>query len=735
MNFQFETGKTGLSYWREKVLMTILIVGLVSALLVFIPMTLMAIREHLWMIVVLNGSVSACAVVVLFRRDMPYRIRAGFTLLLAFVLGFYVVYYFGLFSGGPVCLFAAAVLAGLLLGSKAAVTVLIFNGLTLLVFGWLAATGRWAQGLPFFPSILRGVVALSTYLLMNAITAISAAVLVRGMDDLASREHSANEHLRQEHERLKQEMDGRTRAEIALRESERQYRLLAENASDIIWTLDLETSRLNYVSPSVLRMRGFSPLEVMKQSLAEILAPESMERVTRILEEELTRDGEAGVDPKRSRTLEIQQRNKDGSYTWVEATMSFIRDEQGRPKEILGVTRDISGRKQAEEERKALQDKLQQAEKMEAIATLAGGIAHQFNNALAVVMGRLELIELGLPDTEISTHFSPAKKSAHRMVELTSQLLAYARGGKYQARALSMSRFVRETLPLIEHTLHPWVQVETDLPLDLSEVIADPTQMQMVLSALISNSNEAMSEAGRIRISARDVELDMAFLKKHSGLQPGPYVCLCIEDDGKGMDEETRSRIFEPFFTTHFVGRGLGMASVYGVIENHGGAITVASEPGRGTTVQIYLPVVKETVHDPPVKSDRRSAPSGGRGTVLLIEDDDMVMDFTREMLRGLGFNVVTACSGKEAVDMGRHFEGDIDLAVLDIRLPDMEAKRVYDELKVSRPGLRVLLCSGYPLEGPAQKLLEAGADAFIQKPFLLKDFSEKIDSIFHNCQ
>lgn len=726
MTLQKEPERQGLSYWRERILLAILSVGLVFALFLFVPMTLMAVQGKVWMIVALNTAVYASALMVLIFRGWKYEIRAVCTLLLAFAIGAYVILYFGLFSGGPVCLFAFAVMAGLLLGWRAAVGALIVNALTLLLFGWLAATGRWAQDMPFFPTPLRAVVAWGTYLLMNAVTAISAAVMVRGMHGLAEMERASKEDLHAEQGKLTREIEERSRAERALRKSEKAFRLLAENANDIIWTVDPSTMQYTYVSPSVYRMRGLTPKEARAEGVEKTLSKESFEHVTKALKEELAREGADGVDPKRSRTLEIQQRNKDGSSSWVETTMTFVRDGNGRPVSVLGVSRDIHQRKLAEEEKARLEKRLQEAQRMEAIASLAGGIAHQFNNALSVILGRIDMLELK-PVGERELEIEPIKLSAERMVQLTNQLLAYARGGRYQARVVPAEHLVKQTLALIEHLVPPSIHVETDIQSGTSAVKADETQFQMAFSAVIFNAVEAIEGEGRIRISCRNETVTPEDISHHPELETGPYVLLRVEDNGKGMDEETGSRIFEPFFTTKFQGRGLGMAAAYGVIRNHDGWITVDSEPERGTTVRIHLPASEEAAEIAPKE---RSSPKQRFGTALVVEDEDMVMDVSRAMLEELGYRVLPAQTGEEALRLGSGHEGTIDLALLDLKLPDMDAKQVYHKLVELRPGLKVIVYSGFSLKGPAQEILNAGADAFLQKPFSLEALSGKIDKI-----
>ncbi|MBL7173867.1 MAG: response regulator [Desulfobacteraceae bacterium] len=408
--------------------------------------------------------------------------------------------------------------------------------------------------------------------------------------------------------------------------------------------------------------------------------------------------------------------------------------------------RDLKAKmRRTEEEKKRLQAHLQQAQKMEAIATLAGGIAHQFNNALSSITGHTGLLEMEYPEDEKIMDYAKAmKQSAHRMAHLTSQLLAYARGGKYNPQTMSLSNFVEGTLPIIQHTLDPDIRLETDLPQDVMNVEVDRTQMQMVLSAIVAKSNEAIDPPGRIRISTRNMDIDQEFIKDHPGLTPGSYVCLSIEDDGKGMDEETRDRIFDPFFTTHFMGRGLGMASVYGIIKNHDGTTTVDSEIGKGTVVRIYLPAI------PSAQARRAGLPAieaeeeveegvvlrpqvelaMGEGTVLVIEDEEPLVKLFRQILEMLGYRVLEAMTGEEAVELAKTFDGQIDLALLDIKLPDMDGGRVYPLIMEVRPNLKVIVCSGYSINGPAQEILDAGAQAFIQKPFSISALAEKLKEV-----
>ena len=370
---------------------------------------------------------------------------------------------------------------------------------------------------------------------------------------------------------------------------------------------------------------------------------------------------------------------------------------------------------------------------MDAISILAGGVAHEFNNALMGIMGNIELLKMDLPEDERrDKYFEAMKGSGHRMSRLTHQLLAYAQGGKYQPKNLKLDGFVIQTLQILQHDLSPEVRVETHFSKDVSVIKADNAQMQMVLSAILANSNEGIENEGLIRITAENKYIDEDFAKQHPGFKPGSYVCLNIEDDGKGMDEETKDGIFEPFFTTKFQGRGMGMAAVYGIVKNHDGWIHVDSELGKGTTVQIYLPAIS-------AESKAQGAKAGeqpevemaiGEGTILMIEDEDVVIEVTQAMLEWLGYRVMVAKTGKDAIHITETFDGQIDLALLDIKLPDMEGGKLYPLIMEARPNLRVIVFSGYSIEGPARKILDAGAQDFIQKPFSLATLSEKLKEV-----
>jgi PAS domain S-box-containing protein len=412
----------------------------------------------------------------------------------------------------------------------------------------------------------------------------------------------------------------------------------------------------------------------------------------------------------------------DGSDFFTNMECMVIRESDSDRKQIRIVVSDITAQKEIEW-------RLRQAQKMEAIAKLAGGIAHQFNNALFVIMATTDLLEIQLPGDEFtSEHIASIKKSTDRMTQLTRQLLAYARGGKYEVKNISLSVLVRNTLPLLQHTLDPSIHLETSLPDDIVKTRGDLTQLVMVLTILLSNAAEAIESQGVIKIACRNELLKKEDANDFPGMLPGAYVSLTVEDNGRGMNEETKRRAFEPFFTTKFQGRGLGLAAAYGIVKNHGGWISIESQLNRGTRVCLYFPAVR--VIEKKKAQRLRSEPLKGNGTILLIEDELAVIEALRKLLERLGYDVIEAKTGKEAIRLARAFDGGIDLAILDVFLPDMTGNKVYPLLKEIRPDLKVLVFSGYSIEGPAQEILDAGAHGFVQKPVSVEELSGKLKEL-----
>jgi two-component system, cell cycle sensor histidine kinase and response regulator CckA len=504
-------------------------------------------------------------------------------------------------------------------------------------------------------------------------------------------------------------------AENALGESQRRFQTIADFTYDWEYWIAPDGNFI-YNSPSCRRITGYGPDDFINDPglMEKIIHPEDLPLVKK-QEKKVIKSDE-------SHSADFRIITKSGDERWIGHNCRPVYDDDMRFIGKRGSNRDIT-------EQISLQRESIKAQQMAAVGTLAGGVAHQFNNALSVVSGNLELLEEDFPGNKtVGIYANEMKASTERMKRLTAQLLAYARGGKYQATTVSLGDFITEAISIINYEIDPGITIDTDLPDSGLRVKVDQTQMQMVLSSVLSNASEAIDGKGLIRIMLRSASIDNT-AKELPYLKPGNYACLTVSDDGRGMDEETQNRIFEPFFTTIFEGRGLGMAAAYGIVKNHNGAISVLSELGNGTTISIYLPLVE-------ISSENKQKPkphaglSKGEGTILVIDDDESVMTVCRTMLERLGYFVLEAKSGEEAVSIVRSYDGIIDLALLDVVMPDMNGDVVYSMLKNSRRDLKVIVISGFSLDGPARNIMNAGAEGFIQKPFTKTDLSKKIRGI-----
>ncbi|MBN2125030.1 MAG: PAS domain S-box protein [Deltaproteobacteria bacterium] len=380
-------------------------------------------------------------------------------------------------------------------------------------------------------------------------------------------------------------------------------------------------------------------------------------------------------------------------------------------------------------ETRRLQVQLQHAQKMEAIGTLAGGIAHNFNNLLMAIQGNASLMLMDTsPDHPHYKRLKSIEQQIRNGSRLTTQLLGYAREGTYEIRPVNLNSIVRETSETFAQAKRE-IQVHLDLCEDLSGVVADQGQLEQVLLNLYVNAADAMQSGGELLLKTTNVT-HREIAEKTYAVRPGKYVCLSVKDTGTGMDEKTMERIFEPFFTTKRIGEGtgLGLASVYGIVKGHRGYIDVESRPGRGTTFELLFPANGKNV-----PMENRASGSGlsrGKGTVLLIDDEEDIHQVAEDIIRTLGYHVLVAGNGQDALEIYRESRKEISLVLLDMIMPGMGGGETFDCLKAINPEVKVLLFSGYSINGKAQEIMARGCNGFLQKPFRIEELHEKIRRI-----
>jgi len=495
----------------------------------------------------------------------------------------------------------------------------------------------------------------------------------------------------------------------ALRRSETSYRTLVRQARHGIFRAT-PSGRFLMVNPALAAMLGYETEdELLRIDLATDLFadPAARERVL-------------CAEPRQA---EVEWKRRDGKTVTVLLTCQGIVGSDGAVAYVEGIAEDVT-------DRLALEARLRQAMKMEAVGRLAGGVAHDFNNVLTAIIGQSELLLNGLQDDARRRHVEAIRAAATRAAALTRQLLAFSRKQVLQPRVVDLNSLIRAVDKMLRHLIGEDVELESYLEPELGAVLADPGQIEQVLLNLAVNARDAMPAGGRLTITTADVALDAADLPDHPGPFPARYVLLAVSDNGVGMDDATRSHLFEPFFTTKEQGKGtgLGLATVYGVVRQSSGFIRVTSAPGEGATFRIYLPRVGSRREEEAAASGR--APEGGSETVLLVEDEATVRDVLRDVLQAKGYRVLLAEDGQAALDALRLETGRLRLLITDMVMPGMSGRLLAETVRAKYGAVPVLYISGYTDDAILQAGLAEEGTACLQKPFTAEDLTRKVREV-----
>ncbi|MFC1816652.1 response regulator [Thermodesulfobacteriota bacterium] len=512
-------------------------------------------------------------------------------------------------------------------------------------------------------------------------------------------------------------------AEKALQESEEKYRLLAENASDVIWTMDMDLN-YTYISPAIEKIQGWSVEEAASLTINDVLTSQSLEIAFKRIEAHMAHGAKTG-NYNITDMFELELYCKDGTTIWTEISASFILGEDGKPVGILGVTRDIT-------ERNKLEDQLLQAQKMEAIGTLAGGIAHEFNNVLAIILGNAELAMFDITNSNpAKEYFGEIQSAALRGKDVVSQILSFARKSISKRKPVQIGPAIRGTLKLIRASIPTTIAIRPNISCESETVMADSTQINQILMNLCANARDAMKEEGGVlEVKLKNTILDERSATRYEGLMPGNYVKLIVTDNGTGIDSSIIARIFEPYFTTKSLaeGTGMGLAVAHGIVKSHDGAIRVQSELGRGTTVEVLFPCVEMDAVGPDSK-DPKELPSGNERILLVDDEKNLVRAYTNIMKR-LGYDVVSFTSPTEALELFKSQLDRFDLVMTDMTMPDMTGEELSQEMIKIRSDIPVILCTGYSDLIDEEKAKEIGIKGFIMKPVTVEALAVEVRKV-----
>ncbi len=511
----------------------------------------------------------------------------------------------------------------------------------------------------------------------------------------------------------------RKQAQDALRENERRLQAILQASPDPVVVYD-NKGNTTFVNPAFTRVFGWT-LEELKGGRIPFVPQEEQEKTFSTIER-LYANGKPV-------SLETRRLTKDGEMCDVFISAASIRDQEGRITGMVVNLTDIT-------ERKRLEDQLRQAQKMEAIGTLAGGIAHDFNNILGAIVGYTELAlyksRLG---ESVQSELNQALKAAERATDLVKRILTFSRRVDTERKPLNLNLEVIQTVKMLERTIPKMISIELHLADDLYLIEGDSGQLEQVLMNLGTNARDAMPEGGRLVIETENVVLDQDYTDRHLGASPGNYVLLTFSDTGHGMDSDTLRHIFDPFFTTKGVGEGtgLGLATVYGIVKNHGGHIIAYSQPGQGTAFKLYFPALQGETEQEGEERRPLVQTQGGHESILLVDDEDSILEIGQNFLESFGYKVMTAASGEEALRLYQEDPAAVDLIILDLGMPGMGGKKCLAELLNIDPRARVIIASGYSAQGLVSETLEAGALEFISKPYRLAQMLDKIRIVLDN--
>ena len=720
-----EAPPLSLHYWRERILGVIYATVAVFGGVAYLPSLYLSIKEEIWWLAIFNTAGYAWFLLAAFSRRIPFKLKAAALLLFIYILGVALVFRLGPFAAGPIWLFVFPVMAGLLFGMQTALLCLLLNALTVFGFGLLITTGYHTVDIMPPNMITKWWVISANFLLLDTVATLSLAVLLRGLKKALDEQQRGQRSLEEKHNELQatnvkltREVTERKRAEAELKNSHEILLTVVDSIDADIFVADMDTQEILLMNRHMQDGYG---------------GDRTGEKCWRVFQVDRAACQQCPV-PK----LVDEGGQPTGVLVWEDYSvvsgrhhLNFdraIRWTDGRLVQ-LQIAMDVTELTRIQKEKLNLEVQLRQAQKMEAIGTLAGGIAHDFNNILAAIIGYTEIaMEVDRENKQVVDYLREVMTAAQRAKDLTAQILTFSRQAEVEPRPMRLSNVIRETVKLIRASLPTTIAIE-ELIRSKSPIIADPTQMHQVVMNLATNAAHAMErDGGRLTITLEDIDLaaDGRVIEGMEGVSR--VVQLMVRDTGQGMPSSVLDRIFDPYFTTKVKGKGTGMglAVVHGIIKSYGGEIQVESQPDQGTTFRVMLPAADIRREDG--RHGRHSDDTaGGSESILLVDDEPQIVNLLQVMLSSMGYRVSAYTDSVEAV---RAFEAnprEFNLVLTDMTMPGITGQELARRVLHVRPELPVVLATGFSERINEEKARRIGIRKFLYKPILRQDLAQAL--------